>query len=227
MILCIIPARAGSKGIPGKNIKHLLGKPLIVWSIEAALNSEYIDRVVVSTDGENISRVSKKFGAEVLNRSKQLSGDFVSSELVLLDVLQKLEDKENYTPELVVFLQATSPYRLPEDIDNAIKFLKENNFDSVFSAVSEHFVGRWKKSNNQSAMPINFKIDRRPMRQEYDVEYLENGSIYVFRPFLIKKFSARMGGKIGIYEMPRIRSFQIDNDEDFQLLEHLMSYSYH
>ena len=65
------------------------------------------------------------------------------------------------------------------------------------------------------------------MRQEYDVEYLENGSIYVFRPFLIKKFSARMGGKIGIYEMPRIRSFQIDNDEDFQLLEHLMSYSYH
>jgi len=115
--LAIIPARGGSKGIPRKNIRPLAGKPLIAYSIEAALQAESVNRVVVSTDDSDIVKVSKQYGAEIVWRPDEISGDKVSSELALLHVLDQLNKSENYIPDFIVFIQCTSPLMLSKDID--------------------------------------------------------------------------------------------------------------
>ena len=221
--LAIIPARGGSKGIPRKNIIQLHGKPLIAHSINCAKESKYVNRVVVSTDDEEISRVAIQYGAEVVMRPSELSGDDAPSEQAIIHTLEYLGKSENYEPDIVVFLQATSPYRLPDDIDGAILKLQENNCDCVFSACPEHFTGRWRITQEFGARPVNYEIGSRQMRQNYPIEYLENGSIYVFKPWVILQTNDRLGGEISIYEMPALRSFQIDSVEDFELLEHLLS----
>lgn len=222
-ILGIIPARSGSKGIPRKNLKPVAGKPLIAWSIEAALAASSITRLVISTDDEEIAAVSKSYGAEIVRRPPELANDTASSESALLHVLEALAQREQYEPELIVFLQATSPYRLPADIDGAVNLLLQKNFDSVFSACPEHFTGRWRLDDSGCAYPLNFDPANRPRRQDGPVEYLENGSIYVFKPHILKETGARMAGRIGIYPMPVERSFQIDVPEDIELFDKLLA----
>jgi len=224
-ILTIIPARGGSKGIPRKNVRLLAGKPLLAHSIEQAQQSCYVNRVVISTDDSEIATVSQQYSAEVIWRPAEISGDNVPSELALLHTLNFLKQTEFYDPDLVVFLQATSPCRLTEDIDGAITMLLQENADSVFSAYPEHFTGRWRKGNQTTANPINYKLGFRPIRQDYPIEYLENGSIYCFRPRVIHETGNRLGGKIVVYEMPLWRSFQVDHPDDFLTLEILLSLS--
>ena len=220
-VLCIIPARGGSKGIPRKNLTPIAGKPLIGWSIEAALTAKSVNRVIVSTDDDEIAAVACRFGAEIIHRPPELSNDTASSESALLHVLESLSQREQYEPDLVVFLQATSPYRTAEDIDGAVNLLLQSDYDSVFSAYSEHFIGRWQQDNSGCAKALNFDPANRPRRQERPVEYLENGSIYIFKPFILRQTGSRLGGRIGIYRMPMERSFQIDTLEDLELLEKL------
>ena len=222
LILCIIPARGSSKGIPRKNLKPVAGQPLIAWSIEAALAAATINRVIVSTDDDEIAEVATSWGAEVVRRPPELANDTASSESALRHVLDELSQKEKYEPDLVVFLQATSPYRLPADIDGAVELLLQKNYDSVFSACAEHFTGRWGKDQDGCARPLNFDPTSRPRRQDRAPEYLENGSIYVFKPSVLIKTNARMGGRIGIFPMPVERSFQIDYPEDLELFDKLM-----
>src|SRR3989344_1132419 len=119
-ILAIIPARGGSKGIPGKNIKLLAGKPLIAHSIEAARNSRFINRVIVSTDDEHIANAARKYGAEIIMRPKELAEDKTPMDPVLQHAVEFLE-KENYIPEAVMLLQPTSPLRTTEHINEAIE----------------------------------------------------------------------------------------------------------
>ena len=221
--LAIIPARGGSKGIPRKNVCLLAGKPLIAHTIEQARQARSVDRVIVSTDGPEVAAVSKEYGAEVIWRPAEISGDTAPSESALLHVLDYLQQTENYEPDLVVFLQATSPCRLPQDIDGAVQTLLQHDADSVFSACPEHFTGRWRISEDGTAFPVNFELGRRPMRQDYPTEYLENGSIYVFRPWVIRQTGNRLGGKIVVYKMPVLRSYQVDHPEDFAILEILLS----
>jgi N-acylneuraminate cytidylyltransferase len=216
--LAVIPARGGSKGIPGKNIRYIAGKPLISHTIEQAQNAKHVGRVIVSTDSDEIALVSRKYGAEVIERPAEISGDKSPSEAALLHVLDELKNNAKYEPELVVFLQPTSPYRGPEDIDNAILTLIDNNADSCLSAVAEHFTGRWRIGKDGIAEPVNFKLNHRPMRQDYHIEYLENGSIYVFKPWVLRKHKTRLGGKIVIYPMDWLESLQIDSPEDLELL---------
>ncbi len=220
--LCIVPARGGSKGIPGKNIMLVAGKPLIVWTIESAITSELVDRVIVSTDNDEISEICKANGAEVIKRPDEIAGDFASSESALLHCLEHLEKNESYYPDLVVFLQATSPVRDSRDIDSAILQLVNNNYDCLFSAYAEHFTGRWKLDERLCASPLNFEPNNRPRRQDVDKEFIENGSIYLFKPEILKHYQSRMGGRTGIYEMPLERSFQIDSYEDVSLIEKLL-----
>jgi N-acylneuraminate cytidylyltransferase len=123
--LAIIPARGGSKGIPRKNIRPLAGKPLLAYNIEAARNSRYIQRVVVSTDDPEIARVAQQYGAEVVWRPAEISGDTASSESALLHTLATLREQESYAPDVLVFLQCTSPLTLAEDIDGVITALLE------------------------------------------------------------------------------------------------------
>ncbi len=220
--LCIIPARGGSKGIPRKNLHPIAGKPLIAWSIETALASDAVTRVIVSTDDNEIAAVAESYGAKIVHRPPELATDTASSESALLHVLDKLAQNEQYNPDLVVFLQATSPYRLASDIDGAVNLLLSNNYDSVFSGFEGHFIGRWQQDETGCARPLNFDPANRPRRQDNPSEYLENGSIYVFKPFVLKQTGARMGNRIGIYPMPLERSFQIDTIEDLRFLEKLM-----
>ena len=220
-ILCIIPARGGSKGIPRKNITNLAGKPLIAWSIESALASDSINRLIVSTDDKEIASVSESYGAEIIHRPLKIANDTASSESALVHVLETLKQKEQYKPDLVVFLQATSPHRSKTDIDKAIA-LVQTGYDSVFSAYARHFTGRWQLNKEQCAEPLNFDPKNRPRRQDIPIEYIENGSIYVFKPHILESTGSRMGGRIGIYPMPEERSYQIDELKDLQFIEKLM-----
>ena len=219
-ILAIIPARGGSKGIPGKNIKPLRGKPLIHYNIKAALESNLVARVVVSTDDEGIAKASRDSGAEVIMRPKSISGDKASSEDALIHVLNELKQKENYVPDVVVFLQCTSPLTLSEDIDGTVAVLNKENADSAFSA-SLFYHDVW-RIDEFGAEGINHNKSIRPMRQDREEQFLENGAIYVFNSEGFKKYCHRFFGKTVIYKMPVERTLEIDEPYDFIIAEYLM-----
>lgn len=176
-VVAIIPARGGSKGILRKNMIQLCGKPLIAWSIEAAKAAKSVHRIVVSTDDTEISAIAQEYGAEVVLRPAEISGDEAASETALLHVLNHLRETEGYKPDLVVFLQATSPCRKAGTIDDLVENLKKSQADSCFSTCTEHFTGRWRISDDGIPHPVNFELSNRPRRQDYPIEYLENGSI--------------------------------------------------
>lgn len=219
-ILAIIPARGGSKGVPGKNIYPVAGKPLLAHTVEQAVQADLVSRVVVSTDSPEIGAVAKRFGAEVVWRPSQISGDAASSESALLHVLDYLAETERYAPDLVVFLQCTSPIRQLHDIDRAIQTLLDQQADSLLSVVpSHHWV--WRISNGQPDS-FNFDYRQRPRRQDRPPEYDENGSIYVFRPTMLREYRNRLGGKIALYVMDEWSSIDIDSFHDFALCEWAM-----
>jgi N-acylneuraminate cytidylyltransferase len=213
----LIPARGGSKRIPNKNTYLLAGKPLIAHSIEHAKMSHLVSRIVVSTDDEQISRVSKKYGAEVITRPKHLANESASSESALLHALNYLKEVENYTPDLVVFLQCTSPVRNEYDIDNAITLFFEKNADSLFSACKNDKL-IWAANANGHLIPLNYDYKARKREQDMEAQYQENGSIYIFRPSILVNLNNRLGGKIVAYEMDYWSSFQIDTLADVELI---------
>jgi YrbI family 3-deoxy-D-manno-octulosonate 8-phosphate phosphatase len=220
-MLSIIPARGGSKGIPGKNIRPLCGKPLLVHTIEHARQTPQITRIIVSTDDRQIGQIAVENGAEVVWRPAAISGDRDSSESALKHTLEFLRDRDGYEPDLVVFLQATSPMRRPDDIKRAIETLLSENADSLLSVCPVHgFVWRRKGENIES---FSFDYRQRQMRQDAAKDYIENGSIYVFKPWVLQQLNNRLGGKIAMYEMAYLDSFQVDEPDDLILIEQLMA----
>lgn len=220
-IISVIPARGGSKGIPGKNIKKVAGRPLIGYSIDAALQAEFVDRVIVSTDEQAIANVAEASGAEVILRPALLSGDLASSESALLHVLQRLDEKENYQPDLLVFLQCTSPLTLPEDIDGTVQALIQAEADTSFAAAPFHYY-LWSCDLNGKVAEINHKKDSRTMRQQRDGQFIEAGAVYVMsvKGFLKKK--SRFFGKTVLYEIPEERCFEIDEPVDLLIAEQML-----
>lgn len=218
-ILAIIPARGGSKGIPRKNIKFLGGKPLIAYTIEAATSSKYIDRTIVSTDDEEIAKTSRGFGAEVIKRPKNLARDKTPTEPVIEHVLKVLKQK-NYSPDIIVLLQPTSPLRNKMDIDDAYVQFIRGKYDSLFSCILfPYFI--WRRCKDGSIKPLNYDYRHRKRHQElYDLK--ENGSIYIFKREMFRKNKNRLGGKIGYYLMTEEYSEQIDSGWQFSLLENIM-----
>lgn len=214
-ILAVIPARGGSKGIPRKNIKLLAGKPLIAHTIEAAKNS-ICSRVVVSTDDKEIGEIALKYGAEVVWRPKEISGDLSSSEQALLHVLEK-KKKKNYSPDLLVFLQCTAPLTTSEDINKTIEVLQDENADSAFAAVDFHYF-LWKK-NKEGVIGINHDKMKRLMRQEKEPQYKEAGAVYVMDTKGFLKHKHRFFGKTVMYKMPLERNLEIDEPVDFKIAE--------
>lgn len=215
--LAIIPARGGSKGVPRKNIRLLAGRPLIGWTIEAAREAQQVSRVVVSTDDEDIARVSRQFGAEVVQRPIDISGDTASSESALLHTLNHLRESEGYQPDLIAFLQCTSPFTSSADIDSTIQTLREQRADSAFSA-SRFFYFIW-RMDEQGASGINHDKKIRQRRQDRLPEYLENGAIYVMETAGFLEAKHRFFGKTVIHEMDARRSLEIDELEDFAMAE--------
>jgi N-acylneuraminate cytidylyltransferase len=223
--IAIIPARGGSKGVPAKNLCPLLGKPLLQWSIEAAHRANCVESVIVSSDDNDILHCAESLGAQALKRPAHIASDSSQSEDALLHVLSEISDRNEAQPELVVFLQCTSPWRRPGDIDNAVQELNRKSADSLFSGYLEHFTGRWRFEESRLS-PINYTPGNRQMRQEAQPEIVENGSIYVFKPWVLQKHHSRLGGQIAYYEMPFKYSFQIDTLADLQLIETLMAEEY-
>ena len=223
-IVAIIPARGGSKGIPRKNIRPLAGKPLIAYTIEQSLNSKLVSRTIVSTDDDEIAKISKKYGAEVVKRPAELATDKAASEPTILHVLDVLKEKEDYVPDFVVFLQCTSPLRKKDDIDNAIKKLIDGKTDSLLSVCNNHaFI--WKfDGKNKTAVSVNYDYKNRLRRQDREPEYRENGSIYITKTEIWRKNKNRLGGKIALHVMEIDDSWEIDDPFDFWLIEQIINY---
>lgn len=221
-ILALIPARGGSKGIARKNLRTVAGLPLVAHSIRAACDTPAISRVIVSTDDPEIGGIARQYGSEVIWRPAAISGETASSESALLHALTEVRDGEGYRPDLVVFLQATSPLRRPEDIQNAIDTLISLRADSLFSACSQHgFV--WRRQGGDITS-FSYDYRTRPRRQDAPEDLVENGSIYIFKPWVLEQFGNRLGGKIAFYAMSAYDSFQVDEPGDLELMEALFAF---
>ena len=219
LTIAIIPARGDSKGLPRKNVRFLEDKPLIAHSILDAKESKFTDKVYVSTDNLEIAEVSQKYGAEVIHRPKEIAGDTASSESALIHALSEIK-KNDISPDLIVFLQCTSPIRTGTDIDNAIAKLKEENADSLLSVSPSHrFL--WQKVDG-IAQSINYDYRRRPRRQDMQPQYVENGSIYIFKPWVLKELNNRLGGKVAFFTMSEAARWEIDSPLDFEIAELLL-----
>lgn len=218
-IIAVIPARGASKSIPKKNIMDFFGKPLIAWTIEQAQSSRHVADVYVTTDDDEISGVSERHGAKIIRRPAALASDVSSSEEALLHALNEIEKKRKVS--VVVFLQATSPVRDAGDIDNALEKFFAEEADSLFSAaVLEDFCVWEIKQNALKSLTFDYK--NRGRRQDREPYYLENGSIYIFKPDILRQCNNRFGGKIIYYPMPLWKSYEIDSAEDVEICGYYM-----
>jgi len=221
MIVSIIPARGNSVGIPQKNITNVLGKPLIEWTLDQALCSKLIDNIFVSTDNEQVTKIVEAKGVDVISRPKNISDSKSSSESALKHALDHLNLKLGINPEIIVFLQATSPLRLPNDIDQAIKQFKETKSDSLFSASIIADLTLW-QLEKRKWRSVNFDYKNRTRRQDAPIQYIENGSIYIFKPQILRNEGNRLGGKIDSYIMNSWQAHEIDIYDDIELVEFYM-----
>jgi CMP-N,N'-diacetyllegionaminic acid synthase len=214
-IVAIIPARGGSKGIPNKNTIDFCGKPLIVWTIQQCLSSKYISDVWVSSDSQEILNVSEKYGAKIIKRPGNISGDSASSESAWKHAIEMIQKDSNI--DLVFAPQVTSPLREVKDIDGAIEKMVDSNADSLLSTVEIEDFFIWKQGKEDAPESVNYDYKNRKPRQEIEKKYLENGSFYIFKPQLLKDSNNRLGGRVLLYKMDKYKMFQIDNDEDIEL----------
>lgn len=224
-MIAIIPARGGSKGLPGKNIKLLNKKPLIAYTIEAALNAENVSRVIVSTDDESIASVAKIYGAEIpFMRPAELASDTALSIDTYEYTIKRLEDEENISIPNFVVLQPTSPLRSCQDIDAAINlFLKKNAF-SVISFCKEHHPISWHKHINESGKIKSIFEDELQNRQDLKTTYFPNGAIYILTKKVFETRNYYTENSYA-YIMQRKNSVDIDTVDDFELAEWLFKRS--
>ncbi|TYC85953.1 acylneuraminate cytidylyltransferase family protein [Acetobacterium wieringae] len=218
--IAIIPARSGSKGLKDKNVKLLNGKPLIAYTIEAAINSHCFDKMVVSTDSEAYAEIAKEYGAEVpFLRSEHLSGDEVATNDVIVDLLIKLKELGEEFDYLMI-LQPTSPLRTSDDIKKAIELMAEKNANAVVSLCevdhSPLYTGQ---------VPENLRIDGfikkniSYRRQELPKYYRLNGAIYLSKVDYFLKYQDLYQEDCFAYIMDKSRSIDIDDEFDFELAE--------
>jgi len=214
--IAIIPARGGSKGLPGKNVKNFHGKPLIAHSIEHALQAKDIHQVYVSTDCNEIAKISKDYGAEVpFLRPKEMALDTSTTESAVIHFLSKLKEID-LLPTNIMLLQCTSPIRKKNTLDRAIEFFHNNKLDSLLSVCEFHgFI--WKNIRNPEA---SYDYSNRPRRQDItDKNFLETGSFYMTNVNLFLRNRNRLGGKIGTFITSQEESYEIDTHLDFLLCE--------
>lgn len=222
-MIAIIPARGGSKGLPGKNIKILNGKPLIAWTIDEAKKSKYIDRIIVSTDDRDIADISLKYGAEIpFLRPAELASDTAMAVDNYIYTINRISKEEGIKIDEFVVLQPTSPLRTYEDIDGAIELFIKNTADSVMSYTKEAHPIAWHKYLDQENRLIDIFPNTIANRQDNRVSYHPNGAVYVFKTDLINK-RAYTSKNTFAYIMPRSRSVDIDYQEDFDYVEFLLN----
>ena len=221
-MIAIIPARGGSKGLPGKNVRPLNGKPLIAYAIEAALKAKNIDRVIISTDDEEIARVAVEYGAELpFMRPAELASDMAMAIDNYIYTIGRLEEEGGKPIDTFVVLQPTSPLRIAEDIDGAIELFEQKKADSVISYCQEAHPVTWHKYLDDEGRFVDIFDANIKNRQDNRVSYYPNGAVYVFRTSMIRE-RKYYTDKSYAYVMPRTRSVDIDFIEDFEYAEFLL-----
>ena len=219
--LAIIPARGGSKRLPRKNVLDLNGKPLIAYSIEAGLDSSYIDKVVVTSDDDEILTISKKYGAVTINRPNELASDIATT----FDAIKHTVDNyEKY--DYIVLLQATSPLRDEKHIDEAIELLELKKADAVVSVCKMDHSPLWSNTLDESLSMVGFLKDEVLKKRSQDLEkyYRLNGAIYICKTEkLLEEKSFFLKENIFSYVMDRKSSVDIDEEIDFKIAEVILN----
>lgn len=224
-ILGLIPARGGSKGLPGKNIRPLSGKPLIAWTIEQALTSNNIDRVIVSTDSRDIADVARVHGVDTpFLRPDELATDKAEMIDVILHVLESLKE-DGFSYDSVMLLQPTSPLRTALDIDSVIELLNKKGAKAVVSVCEAEHHPYWSNTLPPDGCMKDFLArDARKNRQELPIVYRLNGAIFFAHTDYLKAHGEFIGDETYAYIMPRERSVDIDSELDFRFAELLMKH---
>lgn len=213
--IAIIPARSGSKGLKDKNIIDLCGKPLIAYSIEAAVKTNLFDQVIVSTDSEVYGKIAEKYGAEVMYRGEYLSNDNATTYMVIEDILHRLERKIDY----FVLLQPTSPMRTEKHVIEACQKFEKNasKFDFLVSVKeAEHGAALVKPIEDDESLKY-FNTDFSNYRRQMFKEYSPNGAIFIAKPEIYLKRRHFFGDKSIAYKMNDFDSVDIDNSLDYEL----------
>lgn len=216
--IAFIPVRGGSKSIKFKNIKKINGRPLIYWVLDAVVECNSIDKVVVSTDSDEIRDTVNLYNSNkilIINRSDEVSTDFASTESVML------EFAENYAFKNIILVQATSPLIDSHDLTQGLELYK--NADSVLSVVNQkRFI--WNKQ--EYAQSLNYDYLNRPRRQDFQGFYVENGAFYITSKELLIKSKCRISGKISTYVMEEESYYEIDEPSDWIIVEKLLENKY-
>lgn len=213
--ISIIPARSGSKGIKDKNIIELCGKPLMAYSIEAALESRVFDRVIVSTDSDRYGRIAEYYGAEVMYRGEELSGDRTPTYHVIKDLLGRIEENIDY----FVLLQPTSPMRDAGHIKESVSLFEGHfdTFDFLVSVKEAEYAGALVKPiGNDNSLKF-FDIDFSGYKRQLYQEYSPNGAIFIGKPKEYIKQGHFFGSKGMAYKMSDVDSIDIDTELDLEL----------
>jgi len=225
-VIAVIPARGGSKSVPGKNIRPLAGKPLLAWSIEVAQRVSEIDRVIVSTDDAEIASVGRAHNAEVYVRPSHLATDEALVIDALKDLLRTLQS-EGEKPEWVILLEPTCPLRTADDVRNCLDLVAKGGYDSVatFKDAELNPHRAWRLVDGVPEVFIPGAVPWLP-RQQLPKAYQLNGAVYLFRASLLaEEAKSLLVGKLGAVLMPRDRSQDIDDSIDFTIVEALLKES--
>lgn len=223
-ILAVIPARGGSKGIPRKNIRDLNGKPLIAYTIEEAKKSKYLDRIIVSTEDEEIASVCRNFDAEVpFLRPKELAEDNSPTVDCVIHMLDWLKENEKYKPDYVCLLQCTSPLRTFEDIDGTIEKMISTDMDGAVSVCEAEVNPYWSNVFNGDQLKYFLEEGRKiTRRQDLPRIYRLNGAVYAVNTHILKKENTFEPENMTGYIMKNENSIDIDEEIDFVIAESLM-----
>lgn len=216
-VIAFIPVRGGSKSIPLKNIKLFCGKPLVCWNIEALENCSFVDEIIVATDSDDIWKTVKmqKYTKTILyRRSAENACDTASTESVMLEYINYANTQRDH---IFMLVQATSPLTQSEHFTEALKMYEKEEFDSILTCV-RNFRFFW----NENGSSMNYDYMNRPRRQNFSGMLMENGAFYINTVGNILKTGNRLSGNIGIYEMPYYTATEIDEPDDWTILENLM-----
>ena len=217
MITAFIPVRGGSKSIPLKNIKPFCGKPLVCWNVEALEDCDAVDEIIIATDSQEIENTIKEFNykkVRIYQRSAENASDTASTESVMLEYIQNKKLNPDTT---FILVQATSPLTQSIHFAEALQMYQENHFDSILSCVrNKRFF--W----NSNGTSLNYDFQNRPRRQDFEGMFMENGAFYINTVKNILDSQNRLSGKIGVYEMPEYTATEIDEPDDWFILENLM-----
>lgn len=220
MNIALIPARGGSKGIPGKNLIPFRGEPLLVHSIRAAQESGSVHSILVSTDDDAIAAAAENAGASVIRRPAAISGDTATTESAVEHCLEVLR-KNNIEPDKICLLQATSPLRPAGAVEQAFQIFQNGSFDSLLSISPTHRFF-WRIRGNETAAEYDFmNRQRRQDIKPEELRYVENGSLYLFSRIHFNTIHNRLGGRIGHIIFPEEYSYEIDTVADLKFLESL------